>query len=119
MNQNAYRKTLPGTADVQYYDTRAAIDAIEPGAYAGLPYTSRILAEQLVRRCDPALLTDALKQLIYRKRDLDFPWYPARVVCHDILGQTALVDLAGLRDAIADQGGDPAKVNPVVMISFL
>ncbi len=76
MNQNAYRKTLPGTADVQYYDTRAAIDAIEPGAYAGLPYTSRILAEQLVRRCDPALLTDALEQLIYRKRDLDFPWYP-------------------------------------------
>ena len=114
MNQNAYRKTLPGTADVQYYDTRAAIDAIEPGAYAGLPYTSRILAEQLVRRCDPALLTDALKQLIYRKRDLDFPWYPARVVCHDILGQTALVDLAGLRDAIAEQGGDPAQVNPVV-----
>ncbi|MEW8430114.1 MAG: Fe/S-dependent 2-methylisocitrate dehydratase AcnD, partial [gamma proteobacterium symbiont of Ctena orbiculata] len=48
------------------------------------------------------------------KRDLDFPRYPARVVCHDILGQTALVDLAGLRDAIADRGGDPAKVNPVV-----
>ncbi len=67
-----------------------------------------------MRRCDPAMLTDSLKQLIERKRDLDFPWYPARVVCHDILGQTALVDLAGLRDAIADMGGDPAKVNPVV-----
>ncbi|MEF1272864.1 Fe/S-dependent 2-methylisocitrate dehydratase AcnD, partial [Vibrio campbellii] len=74
----------------------------------------RVLAEQLVRRCDPNSLTDSLKQLIERKRDLDFPWYPARVVCHDILGQTALVDLAGLRDAIAEQGGDPAKVNPVV-----
>ena len=36
------------------------------------------------------------------------------MVCHDILGQTALVDLAGLRDAIAQQGGDPAQVNPVV-----
>ena len=36
------------------------------------------------------------------------------MVCHDILGQTALVDLAGLRDAIAAQGGDPALVNPVV-----
>ena len=52
--------------------------------------------------------------MIERKRDLDFPWFPARVVCHDILGQTALVDLAGLRDAIAQQGGDPAQVNPVV-----
>ena len=36
------------------------------------------------------------------------------MVCHDILGQTALVDLAGLRDAIAEAGGDPSKVNPVV-----
>ena len=108
-----YRKALPGT-DLDYFDTRAAVDAIEAGAYAKLPYTSRILAEQLVRRCEPEDLTDALKQLIERKRDLDFPWYPARVVCHDILGQTALVDLAGLRDAIAEKGGDPAKVNPVV-----
>ncbi len=110
---DAYRKPFPGTA-VDYFDTRAVIEAIRPDAYNGLPYVSRVLAEQLVRRCDPALLTDALTQLIERKRDLDFPWYPARVVCHDILGQTALVDLAGLRDAIADQGGDPAKVNPVV-----
>jgi len=108
-----YRKPLAGTG-LDYFDTRAAVDAIQPGAYATLPYTSRVLAEQLVRRCEPELLTDALKQLIERKRDLDFPWYPARVVCHDILGQTALVDLAGLRDAIADQGGDPSKVNPVV-----
>jgi len=108
-----FRKPLPG-ADVDFFDTQAAVEAIQAGAYAKLPYTSRVLAEQLVRRCDPAALTDALKQLIECKRDLDFPWYPARVVCHDILGQTALVDLAGLRDAIAEKGGDPAKVNPVV-----
>ena len=108
-----YRKALPG-AGVDYFDTRAAVEAIQPGAYAKLPYTSRVLAEQLVRRCEPETLTDCLKQLIENKRTLDFPWYPARVVCHDILGQTALVDLAGLRDAIADQGGDPSKVNPVV-----
>ena len=108
-----FRKPLPGTR-LDYFDTRAAVDAIEPGAYAKLPYTSRVLAENLVRRCDPATLTDSLKQFIERRRDLDFPWFPARVVCHDILGQTALVDLAGLRDAIALQGGDPAMVNPVV-----
>lgn len=108
-----FRKSLPGTT-LDYFDARAAIDAIQPGSYDTLPYTSRVLAEQLVRRCDPAQLTEALKQLIEHKQELDFPWYPARVVCHDILGQTALVDLAGLRDAIADQGGDPAKVNPVV-----
>ncbi|WP_323161639.1 Fe/S-dependent 2-methylisocitrate dehydratase AcnD [Pseudomonas fluorescens] len=108
-----FRKNLPGTP-LDYFDVRAAVDAIQPGSYDTLPYTSRVLAENLVRRCDPATLTDSLKQLIERKRDLDFPWFPARVVCHDILGQTALVDLAGLRDAIARQGGDPAQVNPVV-----
>lgn len=108
-----YRNTLPGSP-LDYYDARAAVDALQPGAYATLPYTSRVLAENLVRRCDPATLDASLLQLIERKRDLDFPWFPARVVCHDILGQTALVDLAGLRDAIARQGGDPAQVNPVV-----
>ena len=108
-----HRKPLPGTL-LDYFDTRAAVEAIQPGAYDKLPYTSRVLAEQLVRRCDSTLLSDSLKQLIERRQDLDFPWYPARVVCHDILGQTALVDLAGLRDAIAEQGGDPSKVNPVV-----
>jgi aconitate hydratase len=108
-----YRKSLAGT-NLDYFDTRAAVEAIQPGAYDTLPYTSRVLAEQLVRRCEPEALTDSLKQLIERRQDLDFPWYPARVVCHDILGQTALVDLAGLRDAIADQGGDPSLVNPVV-----
>ncbi|PSF11222.1 Fe/S-dependent 2-methylisocitrate dehydratase AcnD [Marinobacter shengliensis] len=113
-----FRKPLPGT-DLEYYDTRQAVEAIQPGAYAKLPYTSKILAEQLVRRCDKESLTDSLKQLIERRRDLDFPWYPARVVCHDILGQTALVDLAGLRDAIAEKGGDPAKVNPVVQTQLI
>ena len=109
----ANRKPLPGTK-LDYFDTRAAVDAIAKGAYDKLPYTSRVHAENLVRRCDPATLTDSLKQFIERRRDLDFPWFPARVVCHDILGQTALVDLAGLRDAIAEKGGDPSKVNPVV-----
>lgn len=118
MMNTAYRKNLPGTA-LDYFDARAAVEAIKPGAYDSLPYTSRVLAENLVRRCDPTTLDASLGQLIERKRDLDFPWFPARVVCHDILGQTALVDLAGLRDAIADKGGDPAKVNPVVPVQLI
>ncbi len=113
-----YRKALPGT-QLDYFDAAAAVDAIKPGAWSTLPYTSRVHAENLVRRCDPAILTECLQQIIEGKRERDFPWFPARVVCHDILGQTALVDLAGLRDAIADQGGDPAKVNPVVPVQLI
>ena len=108
-----FRVPLPGT-DLDYFDAEAAVNALTPNAYARLPYTAKVLAENLVRRCEPEALDAALGQLIERKRDLDFPWFPARVVCHDILGQTALVDLAGLRDAIAAKGGDPAEVNPVV-----
>ncbi|MFH2078353.1 MAG: Fe/S-dependent 2-methylisocitrate dehydratase AcnD [Pseudomonadota bacterium] len=113
-----FRKPLPGTS-LDFFDAREAVEALQPGAWDGLPYVSRVLAENLVRRCEPATLDDSLRQLIERKRDLDFPWFPARVVCHDILGQTALVDLAGLRDAIADQGGDPAQVNPVVPVQLI
>ncbi|MEE4692447.1 Fe/S-dependent 2-methylisocitrate dehydratase AcnD [Pseudomonas alliivorans] len=113
-----FRKPLPGTP-LDYFDARAAVEALKPGAYTTLPYTSRVLAENLVRRCDPTTLNASLSQLIERRRDLDFPWFPARVVCHDILGQTALVDLAGLRDAIASQGGDPALVNPVVPVQLI
>jgi aconitate hydratase len=108
-----FKQILPGSS-VEYFNAEAAVNAIEADAWAKLPYTSKVLAENLVRKCEPAMLNVSLEQLIYRKREQDFPWFPARVVCHDILGQTALVDLAGLRDAIADKGGDPAKVNPVV-----
>lgn len=80
------------------------------------------MSENLVNRADKVdlpMLQSWLGQLIEGKQEIDFPWYPARVVCHDILGQTALVDLAGLRDAIAEKGGDPAKVNPVVQTQLI
>jgi aconitate hydratase len=115
---SAYRKPLPGT-NLDYFDARAAVNTLRPGAWDALPYTSRVHAENLVRRCDRAILRECLEQIVDCKRERDFPWFPARVVCHDILGQTALVDLAGLRDAIADQGGDPAKVNPVVPVQLI
>ena len=113
-----FRKPLAGT-ELDWFDAPAAVEALQPGAWAGLPYTARVHAENIVRKADPAMRDAYLSQLIERRRDLDFPWFPARVVCHDILGQTALVDLAGLRDAIAEQGGDPAAVNPVVPVQLI
>ena len=118
MTNTAHRKNLPGT-QLDYFDAAEAVNAIEVGAWAKLPYTARVHAENLVRKGEPDKINAYLGQLIGRKRDLDFPWFPVRVVCHDILGQTALVDLAGLRDASADQGGDPAKVNPVVPVQLI
>ena len=118
MINTQYRKPLPGTV-LDYFDAREAVNAITPGAWDRLSYTARVHAENLVRRCDPAILGECLGQIVHGKRERDFPWFPARVVCHDILGQTALVDLAGLRDAIAKEGGDPAAVNPVVPVQLI
>src|SRR5690606_37515182 len=112
MTDRKHRKPLPGTG-LDWFDAREAVEALQPGAWAGLPYTARVHAENIVRKAEVERIDEYLRQLVERRRDLDFPWFPARVVCHDILGQTALVDLAGLRDAIAEQGGDPAAVNPV------
>ena len=55
-----YRKQLPNST-VDFFDTRAAVEAIQAGSYDTLPYTSRVLAEQLVRRCEPEALTASLK----------------------------------------------------------
>jgi aconitate hydratase len=118
MMNTSYRKLLPGTA-LDYFDAREAVEALKPGAWAGLPYTARVHAENIVRKAEPTRINDYLTQLVERRRDMDFPWFPARVVCHDILGQTALVDLAGLREAIAAGGGDPARVNPVVPVQLI
>ncbi|HEX5648093.1 MAG TPA: Fe/S-dependent 2-methylisocitrate dehydratase AcnD [Steroidobacteraceae bacterium] len=113
-----HRKPLPGTS-LDYFDARAAVNDLQPGAWEKLPYTARVHAENIVRRADPAIVDECLRQIVEVRRERDFPWFPARVVCHDILGQTALVDLAGLRDAIAEQGGDPAQVNPVVPVQLI
>ncbi|HET9694330.1 MAG TPA: Fe/S-dependent 2-methylisocitrate dehydratase AcnD, partial [Steroidobacteraceae bacterium] len=104
---------------LDYFDAREAVEALRPGAWDRLPYTARVHAENIVRKADPAIVEECLRQIVETRRDRDFPWFPARVVCHDILGQTALVDLAGLRDAIDEQGGDPARVNPVVPVQLI
>jgi aconitate hydratase len=113
MTNEKYLKKLDGL-DVKYYDVKEAVEEIQPGSFAKLNYTSRVLAENLIRKCPSEDLKDSLIQLIEKRTDKDFPWFPSRVICHDILGLTAFVDLAGLREAVAKEGGDPQKVNPVV-----
>lgn len=113
MTNEKYLKELDGF-NTKYYDVKSAVEDITPGSFEKLNYTSRVLAENLLRKCPSEDLKDSLIQLIEKRTDKDFPWFPSRVVTHDILGLTALVDLAGLREAVAAAGGDPKMVNPVV-----
>jgi 2-methylcitrate dehydratase (2-methyl-trans-aconitate forming) len=100
--------------DCQIVDVRAHVAQFGAGSFERMPYTARVFAENLVRGCDSALLPIALEQVVLGRHDRDFPFYPARVVLQDLLGTPALVDLAGLRDAIAESGGDASRVNPVI-----
>ena len=119
---NTYRKPLPNT-NLEYFDAKSAINGILPQAYEKMPYCLRIFAENLLRNAEkidnPEMVQTGLKQLALQENTEDFAWYPYRVVCHDILGQTALVDLAGLRDAIHLAGGNPNEVNPVVQTQLI
>lgn len=69
---SAHRKPPPAPAWTTSTPARRSRRS-NSGAYAKLPYTSRVLAENLVRCCDPATLEASLRQLVERKRDLDFP----------------------------------------------
>ena len=85
-------KTELGSGGLSYFDVKAAAESLEIGSYKKLPYSARVFAENVIRNCDETDSGKYLDQIISRKREIDFPWFPARVVCHDILGQTALVD---------------------------
>ena len=100
--------------EVQYVAVRDYVEEIRPGVFDRLPFARRVFAENIIRRCPREFLEKSLAQVLNGKADADFPFYPARVVLQDLLGTPALVDLAGLRDAVAEAGGDPAKVNPAV-----
>ncbi|MGH8293954.1 MAG: aconitate hydratase AcnA [Steroidobacteraceae bacterium] len=93
---------------------RDFVAGIAPGGFERLTLTGRILAENLVRCSGSIDLERYARQIIERRSDEDFPFYPARVVLQDFLGTPVLVDLAGLREAVAEGGGDPVQVNPVV-----
>ena len=99
---------------VEFASVADALNSVDAGAFARMPYSVRVFAENIVRRQAPADAARYLQTLIQRRHDVDFPYYPARVVLQDLLGTPALVDLAGMRDAMAESGGDPRAINPVV-----
>ncbi|MCP3888636.1 MAG: aconitate hydratase AcnA [Desulfobulbaceae bacterium] len=94
------------------------------GDIARLPYTIRILVENLLRKFDGRIVKEKdLHEISNWKSIYDFPmeipYHPARVLMQDFTGVPAVVDLAALRDAVKDQGGDPSVVNPTVPVELV
>ncbi len=89
-----------------------------------LPFSIRILTENLLRKMDDQVVKeeDLLNIARWQKQydaPVEIPYHPARVLMQDFTGVPAVVDLAAMRDAVKKLGGDPAKVNPLVPVDLI
>ncbi len=120
MDANTFTReiTVAGTTYTYY-----ALDRLEEEGVAGgiarLPFSIRILVENLLRRLDGKVVREAdLRHIANWQKSyptpVEIPYHPARVLMQDFTGVPAVVDLAAMRDAMAALGGDPGRVNPLV-----
>jgi aconitate hydratase len=110
--------TLPSSQETYTYYRLSALADHGIGNLDRLPYTVRILLENLLRYCGRGLVTEedvlALAQWSPQgNRPGEFPFMPARVLLQDFTGVPAVVDLAAMRSAVARLGGDPQRINPL------
>ena len=89
-----------------------------------LPFSIKILLEAALRQCDGFEITREDVERIARwspeaAGKEEIPFKPARVIMQDFTGVPAVVDLAVMRDAVADLGGDPKKVNPQIPVDLV
>src|SRR6185312_10643581 len=118
------RKSLKvGSKGYTYYSLKAVEK--EVGDLSRLPFSLRILMENLVRnedgttvkKADIAAFADWLQANGKSKKEINFR--PARVLMQDFTGVPAVVDLAAMRDAMQKLGGDPKKINPLVPVDLV
>jgi aconitate hydratase len=123
MNTFGARSTLRvGDREYEIYRLKALADAginVER-----LPYSLRILLENLLRHEDGVAVTaEDIRSLATwnpsTRAEVEFSFMPARVLLQDFTGVPALVDLAAMRDAIAELGGDPKKINPLQPVELV
>ncbi len=122
-NTDYIQKVAIQGKDYHFYDIgRLEEKGIAP--IARLPYTIKILVENLLRKLDGHVVKeeDLLHIAQWKKRyeaPQEIPYHPARVLMQDFTGVPAVVDLAAMRDAVKDLGGDPAKINPLVPVDLV
>ncbi|MEP0336843.1 MAG: aconitate hydratase AcnA [Alphaproteobacteria bacterium] len=118
------RRTLSvGGKEYDYFSLEAA-EAAGIGAVGRLPFSLKVLLENLLRRENGRTVTvddvkAVAKWLDTRKSDHEIAYGPARVLMQDFTGVPAVVDLASMRDAMNILGGDPAKINPLSPVDLV
>ena len=118
------RKTLKvGSKSYDYYSLKAA-QAAGIGDVDNLPYSLKVLMENLLRNEDGfTVYGDDIKAMGQwtkdKKSTREINYYPARVLMQDFTGVPAVVDLAAMRDAMKAVGGNPQKINPLVPVDLV
>ncbi|MBW1954875.1 MAG: aconitate hydratase AcnA [Deltaproteobacteria bacterium] len=124
VDKNAFVKTIPIEGEsLRYYD----IDLLEKKGIAevsSLPFSIRILCENLLRHLDGAAVTEADLEKIARwtgryDTPVEIPFHPCRVLMQDFTGVPAVVDLAAMRDAVKVLGKNPKIVNPLIPVELV
>jgi aconitate hydratase len=115
---NSFSCRTPFKVDGRTYDI-FSLTALEKktGSLAHLPFSLKVLLENLLRNEDgrfvkPDDILALAQPSSKRPKDKEISFMPARVLMQDFTGVPAIVDLAAMRDAMKQLGGDPEKINP-------
>ncbi len=111
------RSTFESSGKRYHYYSLAALEKAGLGNVTKLPYSIKVLLESVLRQHDGRVITkehieNLAKWGTSEVKEVDVPFKPSRVILQDFTGVPAVVDLASLRKAMADLGGDPDKINP-------
>ncbi|MCH7486456.1 MAG: aconitate hydratase AcnA, partial [Proteobacteria bacterium] len=114
---NTRRTLVSGGKEYTYYSLREAAGL---GDIDRLPYSLKVLLENLLRWEDGRTVTvDDVRAVASHDTGHEIAFRPARILMQDFTGVPALVDLAAMRDAMAERGGDPRKINPLTPVDLV
>ncbi|MGD8256787.1 MAG: aconitate hydratase AcnA, partial [Desulfobacterales bacterium] len=124
MQNTDYKKTIKIRGSEFYIYNINALEAQGIADVQPLPFSIKILVENLLRKLDGRVVKDEDLLNIARwekhyETPQEIPYHPARVLMQDFTGVPAVVDLAAMRDAVKELGGDPAKINPLVPVDLI
>ncbi|MBL6785649.1 MAG: aconitate hydratase AcnA [Rickettsiales bacterium] len=123
MPQNSYIKTLAvAETNYQLFSLKNFLQE-QNYSISKLPYSIRILFENYLRSAsingDFNEAANRVNDYLNAKQDVEVAYYPARILMQDFTGVPAVVDLASMRQAVLDNGGDPQKINPIIQVDLV
>ncbi|TCJ03550.1 aconitate hydratase AcnA [Cytobacillus praedii] len=118
------RKSFDLDGKRYHYYHLGALEEAGAGNVSKLPYSIKVLLESVLRQYDGRVITkehveNLAKWGTSEVKEVDVPFKPSRVILQDFTGVPAVVDLASLRKAMADMGGDPDKINPLKPVDLV